>query len=58
MRLSILSLCLQAEVTQRLSNKVAPGRAAVLQSHEDLARKLQVLQINKLSQNFLTITET
>ncbi|KAG6392650.1 hypothetical protein SASPL_146874 [Salvia splendens] len=30
-----------AEVTQRLSNKVAPGRAAGLQSHEDLARKLQ-----------------
>ncbi|KAL8476532.1 hypothetical protein ACS0TY_029000 [Phlomoides rotata] len=30
-----------AEVTQRLSNKTAPGRAAGLQSHEDLARKLQ-----------------
>ncbi|CAA0836784.1 RING/FYVE/PHD zinc finger superfamily protein [Striga hermonthica] len=30
-----------AEVTQRLSNKVPPGRAAGLQSHEDLARKLQ-----------------
>ncbi|KAI3451398.1 hypothetical protein Pfo_008063 [Paulownia fortunei] len=30
-----------AEVTQRLSNKVAPGRVAGLQSHEDLARKLQ-----------------
>ncbi|XP_051140924.1 protein FREE1-like [Andrographis paniculata] len=30
-----------AEVTQRLSNKVAPGRAAEWQSHEDLARKLQ-----------------
>ncbi|GER26251.1 lateral signaling target protein-like protein [Striga asiatica] len=30
-----------AEVTQRLSNKVPPGRPAGLQSHEDLARKLQ-----------------
>ncbi|KAL0332761.1 UNVERIFIED_CONTAM: protein FREE1 [Sesamum calycinum] len=30
-----------AEVTQRLSNKVAPGRVAGLQSHEELARKLQ-----------------
>ncbi|KAH6755924.1 RING/FYVE/PHD zinc finger superfamily protein [Perilla frutescens var. hirtella] len=30
-----------AEVTQRLSNNIAPGRAAGLQSHEDLARKLQ-----------------
>ncbi|KAL1569775.1 protein FREE1-like [Salvia divinorum] len=30
-----------AEVTQRLSNKVVPGRATGLQSHEDLARKLQ-----------------
>ncbi|KAI3451397.1 hypothetical protein Pfo_008062 [Paulownia fortunei] len=35
-------LCfVKAEVTQRLSNKVAPGRVAGLQSHEDLARKLQ-----------------
>ncbi|KAK6125913.1 hypothetical protein DH2020_040342 [Rehmannia glutinosa] len=33
-----------AEVTQRLSNKVAPGRVAGLQSHEDLARKLQVMK--------------
>ncbi|KAL9160582.1 hypothetical protein ABFS82_08G209700 [Erythranthe guttata] len=30
-----------AEVTQRLSNKVAPGRVAGLQSHEDLAKRLQ-----------------
>lgn len=36
--------CLQAEVTQRLGNKAAPGRAAGLQSHEDLARKLQVME--------------
>lgn len=30
-----------AEVTQRLSNKVAPGGTSGFQSHEDLARKLQ-----------------
>ncbi|KAK4416869.1 protein FREE1 [Sesamum alatum] len=31
----------EAEVTQRLSNKVALGRVAGFQSHEELARKLQ-----------------
>lgn len=36
----------QAEVTQRLSNaKEAPSKPAGLQSHEDLARKLQVQNI-------------
>lgn len=34
---------LQAEVTQRLSNaKEAASKPAALQSHEDLAKKLQV----------------
>ncbi|KAL0449703.1 UNVERIFIED_CONTAM: protein FREE1 [Sesamum latifolium] len=35
-----------AEVTQRLSNKVAPGRVAGLQSHEELARKLQISDLS------------
>lgn len=43
---AMLSFCFQAEVTQRLSNKPATGRAAGLQSHEELARKLQVMQLN------------
>ncbi|KAK6150270.1 hypothetical protein DH2020_015202 [Rehmannia glutinosa] len=40
-----------AEVTQRLSNKVAPGRVAGLQSHEDLARKLQFSPVLYLTPN-------
>lgn len=37
---------IQAEVTQRLSNaKEAASKPAGLQSHEDLARKLQVNNI-------------
>ena len=38
---------LQAEVTQRLSNakEAASKPAAALQSHEDLAKKLQVYSV-------------
>ena len=39
----IVDYPLQAEVTQRLSNaKEAANKPAALQSHEDLAKKLQV----------------
>lgn len=39
----ILTLDVQAEVSQRLSNaKESASRNMSLQSHEDLARKLQV----------------
>lgn len=46
---------LQAEVTQRLSNaKEAASKSVGLQSHEDLAKKLQVTNaLNSVSVHYL-----
>lgn len=40
----LINVLFQAEVTHRLSNaKEAASRSAALESHEDLAKKLQVI---------------
>lgn len=52
---------LQAEVTQRLSNAKEAANKPVLQSHEDLARKIQVAYSLQLvfyaSDPFLRVTK-